>query len=283
MEEFPNGSVQPQPAPVQPAPVQPVPVSPAFTPMPKRVKMMWVLGLVILFSAGAYGYRHEIAKVLGIGSFTGPEVQLQTVQGRVTEVSADALQIAVTTATTSVPRTVPISPTTKIEKIFSQKNASSTTEEEIPVEVNIEDVQTGTVVTVTYQSEKDSVLSGVSRVTFTSDESVDAYTEQSLQSLTADPNGYIKGEVVSVDVTGKKLSYKPYTFITLGTEVMSVTFPENIPVYSVDSALRLTIAHARETIALADIQQEQTIFIMIDRKSLSGNGVVPLAFIVLGT
>jgi len=193
------------------------------------------------------------------------------------------LQIAVTTATTSVPRTVPISPTTKIEKIFSQKNASSTTEEEIPVEVNIEDVQTGTVVTVTYQSEKDSVLSGVSRVTFTSDESVDAYTEQSLQSLTADPNGYIKGEVVSVDVTGKKLSYKPYTFITLGTEVMSVTFPENIPVYSVDSALRLTIAHARETIALADIQQEQTIFIMIDRKSLSGNGVVPLAFIVLGT
>ena len=191
MEEFPNGSVQPQPA-----PVQPVPVSPAFTPMPKRVKMMWVLGLVILFSAGAYGYRHEIAKVLGIGSFTGPEVQLQTVQGRVTEVSADALQIAVTTATTSVPRTVPISPTTKIEKIFSQKNASSTTEEEIPVEVNIEDVQTGTVVTVTYQSEKDSVLSGVSRVTFTSDESVDAYTEQSLQSLTADPNGYIKGEVV---------------------------------------------------------------------------------------
>ncbi|OGG62702.1 hypothetical protein A3I46_01040 [Candidatus Kaiserbacteria bacterium RIFCSPLOWO2_02_FULL_54_13] len=278
MEEFPNGSVQPQPA-----PVQPVPVSPAFTPMPKRVKMMWVLGLVILFSAGAYGYRHEIAKVLGIGSFTGPEVQLQTVQGRVTEVSADALQIAVTTATTSVPRTVPISPTTKIEKIFSQKNASSTTEEEIPVEVNIEDVQTGTVVTVTYQSEKDSVLSGVSRVTFTSDESVDAYTEQSLQSLTADPNGYIKGEVVSVDVTGKKLSYKPYTFITLGTEVMSVTFPENIPVYSVDSALRLTIAHARETIALADIQQEQTIFIMIDRKSLSGNGVVPLAFIVLGT
>lgn len=278
MEEFPNGSVQPQPA-----PVQPVPVSPAFTPMPKRVKMMWVLGLVILFSAGAYGYRHEIAKVLGIGSFTGPEVQLQTVQGRVTEVSADALQIAVTTATTSVPRTVPISPTTKIEKIFSQKNASSTTEEEIPVEVNIEDVQTGTVVTVTYQSEKDSVLSGVSRVTFTSDESVDAYTEQSLQSLTADPNGYIKGEVVSVDVTGKKLSYKPYTFITLGTEVMSVTFPENIPVYSVDSALRLTIAHARETIALADIQQGQTIFIMIDRKSLSGNEVVPLAFIVLGT
>ena len=283
MEEFPNGSVQPQPAPVQPAPVQPVPTPPALKPMPKRVKMMWVLGLVILFSAGAYGYRHEIAKVLGIGSFTGPEVQLQTVQGRVTEVSADALQIAVTTATISVPRTVPISPTTKIEKILLQKSANGTIEKEIVAEVNIEDVQTRTVVTVTYQSEKDSVLSGVSRVTFTSEESVEAHAEQSFEERTADPNGYMKVEVVSIDLVKRELAYRAYSFLTLNTKVDSVTFPDSIPVYSVDSALRLTIAHARETIALADIQQGQTIFIMIDRKSLSGNEVVPLAFIVLGT
>ncbi|MDZ4227518.1 MAG: hypothetical protein U1D26_03510 [Patescibacteria group bacterium] len=254
---------------------------PALTSMPKRVKMLWVLGLIILFSAGAYGYRYEIAKVLGIGSFTGPEVQLQTVQGRVTEVSADALQIAVTTATTSVPRTVLISPTTKIEKILLQKSADGTIEKEIVAEVNISEVQKEMRVVVSYESENGSVLSGVARVTFTVEGSVDAYTEQSLKSLTADPNGYVKGEVVSIDLAKRELAYRAYSFLTLNTKVDYVTFPDDIPVYSVDSALRLTISHAREMIALADIKQGQTVFIMIDRKPLSGNEVVPLAFIIL--
>lgn len=231
------------------------------------LKVIAVLSFIVA-SAVLYVYIQNVAE----------PASSPTMQGTVTGVDTERMEIL--TANDSAPKTVLISPTTKIEKILLQKNASSTVETEIPVEVNIGDVQKGTLVTVSYQSEKDSVLSGVSRVAFTSEESVEEHMKQSLELVKANPNGYVRGKVVAIDLVKRELAYRAYSFLTLNTKVDYVTFPDSIPVYKVDSYLRLAVVHARETIALIDIKPGQTIIITVERKSLEKQVVTPLEFTV---
>lgn len=97
-----------------------------------------------------------------------------------------------------------------------------------------------------------------------------------------DSHAYIKGQVVSIDLTEKKLMYKLYMFTTVGTTVESVIFQENIAVYRVDSEAKVTTTSARTAIVPKDIKSGQTIFIQVDINTPPGKTITPLEFIVLG-
>ena len=197
-------------------------------------------------------------------------------QGTVTGVDASKMQITLQVSTTSPLKIVTISQATKIEKIISQKDAKGIEEKRASAEVNIEDVQKGSLVTVIYQSEKDGVLSDVSRITFVIEGNIDAY----FKSQSASQTPYLKGQVVAIDIAGKMLQYKPVMFETVSTTTMSIAIPDGVPVYRVDDPARVSIAHARTTAKLSDIQPSQTIFIMADAQSIKAGKVVPQALII---
>ncbi len=217
------------------------------------------------------------APVMDVATNTGvPESSLLILQGTVTGVDAGKMQITLQASTTSPLKVVTISQTTKIEKIISQKDAKGIVEKQALIEVNIDDVQKGGLVTVVYQSEKDGILSGVSRITFVVEGNIDAY----FKSQAANQTPYLKGQVVAIDIAGKMLQYKPVMFDTISTTTISVAIPDGIPVYRVDDPARVAVTYARTAVALANIQPGQTIFIMADAISLKAGKVVPQAFII---
>ena len=199
-------------------------------------------------------------------------------QGTVTGVDASKMQISLQASTTNQLKAVTISQATKIEKVISQKDAKGIVEKQALMEVNIEDVQKGDLVTVIYQSEKDGVLSGVSRVTFVAERNIYEYFK--LQSANQTP--YLKGQVVAIDIAGKMLQYKSVMFDTISTTTMSIAIPDGISVSRVDDSLRTSIIHARTPAKITDIQPNQIIFIMADTSSLKTGKVVPQAIIISG-
>ena len=209
---------------------------------------------------------------------SAPDSSPLALQGTVTGVDAGMMQITLNASTTNPLKVVTISQATKIEKIISQKDASGKVEKQALVEVNIEDVQKGNLVTVFYQFEKDGVLSGVSRATFVVEWNIDAY----FQSQSANQTPYLKGQVVSIDIAGKMLKYNPVIFDTISTTTVSVAIPDGISVYRVDDPLRVSIIHARTVANLTDIQTGQTIFIMADAAPLKAWKIVPEALIISG-
>lgn len=198
-------------------------------------------------------------------------------QGTVTGADVDGMRITINTAMTNPLKVVAVSQATKIEKIISQKDAGGKVEKQAVIEVNIGDVQKGSLVTVFYQSEKDGVLSGASRITFFIEKNIDAY----FKSQSASQTPYIKGQVVAIDIAGKTLQYKPIMFDTTSTTTMSVSIPDDISVYRVDDPARISITHARTTTKLADVQSGQTIFIMADAALIKTGKIVPQALIIL--
>lgn len=198
-------------------------------------------------------------------------------QGTVTSVSADKMQITLNASTTNPLKVATITSATKIEKVISQKDTSGAVEKQAVIEVNIGDVQKGSIVTVFYQSEEEGTLNGVSRITFVVEGNIDAY----FKSQSANQTPYLKGRVVAIDIVGKTLQYKPIMFDTTSTTTMSVAIPDGVPVYRVDDPARVLIAHARTATTLADIQADKTIFIMADAVSLKAGKVVPQALIIL--
>ena len=198
-------------------------------------------------------------------------------QGTVTGVDASKMQVTLNASTTNPLKVAIVTSATKIEKVISQKDASGKVEKQAVTEVNIEDVQKGSLVTVFYQSEKDNVLSEVSRITFVVEGNIDAY----FKSQSASRTPYLKGQVVAIDIEGKNLTYNPIIFNTISTTTMSVAIPDGILVYRVDDSARVAITHARTSAKLTDIQPSQTVFIMADSKSLKADKVVLLTLIIL--
>lgn len=240
---------------------------------------------MVLIIAGAAGYAILTVKPAGDAA---PAVEVATstatresspliLQGTVTGVDAVKMQITLQVSTTSPLKVITISPATKIEKVISQKGAKGAEEKRAVMEVNIEDVQKGSIVTITYQSEKDGVLSGVSRVSSVVDGNIDAY----FKSQAANQTPYLKVQVVAIDTAGKILQYKPVMFNTVSTTTVSVAIPDGIPVYRVDDPLLVPIIHARTVVALTDIRPDQIIFIMTDAKSIKAGKIVPRAFVIL--
>lgn len=245
-----------------------------------------VLLVTVLIVAGGVDYAvltvkpsDNIAPAVEVATNTGvPESSPLILQGTVTGVDASKMQVYLNASTTNQLKVATISQATKIEKIISQKNAKGIVEKQALIEVNIDDVQKGNIVTVVYQSEKDGVLSGVSRITFVVDGNIDAYFKSQAESRTP----YLKGQVVAMDIAGKTLQYKPVMFDTISTTTMSIAIPDGISVYRVDDSLRTSIIHARTAASLTDIQPNQTIFIKADVASLKTGKVVPQALIISG-
>ena len=198
-------------------------------------------------------------------------------QGTVTGVDASKMQVTLNASTTNPLKVATVTSATKIEKVISQNDAKGAVEKQAVIEVNIEDVKKGGLVTVIYQSEKDGVLSGVSRITFVIEGNIDAY----FKSQSASQISYIKGQVVAVNIAEKTLQYNPIVFGTLSTTTASVAYSDGVSVYRVDDPARVSIVHARTVATLADIRQGQTVFIGADSKSLKEGKVVPQAFIIL--
>src|SRR3989344_280420 len=205
-----------------------------------------VLVIVALVVAGGVAYVFIPPKNIPQQSVQNAQEVTQSptlmLQGTVTGVDAGKMQITLQVSTTSPLKVVTISQMTKIEKIISQKDAKGIVEKQGVTEVNIEDLQKGSLVTVFYQSEKDGVLSNVSRITFVVEGNVEAY----FKSQATNQTPYLKGQVVAMDIAGKTLQYKPVLFDTVSTTTtMSVTIYDGIPVYRVDDPLRASIIHAR--------------------------------------
>lgn len=247
-----------------------------------KIVLLVVVALVV---AGGIAYAfltvlpaRNTVPIANVADTSASESSSLALQGTVTGVDADKMQITLNASTTNPLKVVTISQATKIEKIISQKDAKGIVEKQALTEVNIEDVQKGNLVTVFYQSEKDGVLNNVSRITFVVEGNIDAY----FKSQATNQTPYLKGQVVSIDIAGKNLTYSPYIFNTLGTTTMSVAIPDNIPVYRVDDPARVQITYARTTATLADVQSGQTIFIAADAMSLKAEKVVPQALIISG-
>ena len=256
-----------------------------------NTKIVWAVVVLIVVSGLVYAFlpAKNNTQQKAQEAVQNPSLVLQ---GTVTGVDAEKMQITIDTvvtkvmgtekippppvSTTIVGKTVVITPATKIEKIISQKNAKGEVEKQGLAEVNIGDVQKGTQVTVVYESEKDGVLSGVSQVSFV----VEANIEEYFTAQAANQTPYIKGQVVAVDIAGKSLSYNPYFFNTLATTTTSVAFTADIPVYEIDDPNRVAITYARTVATLADIRSGQTIFIAADPAALKTGKVVAQAFII---
>lgn len=239
-----------------------------------------------LVVAGGAGYAiltvqpasNNSVPVADVADTSAPESSPLVLQGTVTGVDASKMQILLQASTTNPLKVVNVTPSTKIEKVISQKDAKGIVEKQSLIEVNIEDVRNGNPVTVVYQSEKDGVLSGVSRITFVVDGNIEAY----FKSQSASQTPYLKGQVVAIDIAGKTLQYKPIFFDTVGTTTTSVDIPDGISVYRVADPLRISIIHARTAVTLADIQPGRTVFIMANDKSIKAGKVAPQAFIISG-
>lgn len=245
--------------------------------MTKNMKIAWSIAvLIIVIAGGMYLYSNKIPVPSNITNQTAPAF---TLQGKVTSVDASKLQLTVQASTTSPVKTVSISPSTKIEKVISQKDAKGEIEKQAVIEVDVADVVKGSPVTVEYRSENSSVLAGVDKITFTVFGNVDAYFKQPPQSSA---NIYMKSKVVSVDVMDRILQYKPYTLATTGPAASVITLPSGIAVYRADDPLRFSILHTRVAATLTDVKPEQIIFLEIDPKTLQGGKVVPKALIILG-
>lgn len=243
-----------------------------------NTKIGWILAILVVVAGGVYAYTHY-AKGPTAASVPQEQIAPSTLilQGAVTGVDADKLQITIATvASTSAQKIVTISPATKIEKIISQKDAKGVVEKQGIAEVNIIDVPKGSQVTVVYQSDTNNVLSGVSQITFVVEGNIDAYFKAQAESQTS----YSKGQVVAVDIAGKSLSYKPFFFNTLATTTASVAIPDGIAVYRIDDPTRVAITYARTAATLADIQPGQTILIAADPAALKAGKMVPQAFII---
>lgn len=243
--------------------------------------------ITALVVAGGIGYTvftvlhsDNTVPVADVADTSAPENSPLVLQGTVTGVDAVKMRISLNASTTNQFKTANITPSTKIEKVISQKNAKGVVEKQALIEVNIDDVQKGDLVTVSYESEKDNVLDGVMTVVFTVDGNVDAYFTQVAESQAGYPVAYIKGQVIAVDVDGKILQYKPFFFNTPGTTTMSVAIPAGISVYRVDDSRRVAIVHARTATTLTDMQKGQIIFLLADSKSLEAGNIIPNAFVI---
>jgi len=234
--------------------------------------------LVIVIVGGVYLYSNK-APVTSVTENQTTVAPAHLLQGTITGVNVDTLQITVQASTTSPVKTVTIRPATKIEKLISQKNAKGETEKQAIIEVDVGDIVKGSPVTVEYQSENSSVLDGVGKITFTVFGNVDAYFKQPPQSSA---NIYMKSKVVSIDVMDRILQYKPYTLATTGPAASVITLPSGIAVYRADDPLRLSILHTRVAATLMDVRPEQIIFLEVDPKTLHEGKVVPKALIILG-
>jgi hypothetical protein len=198
-------------------------------------------------------------------------------QGTVTNVNANNMQIIVQISSTSPLKTVTISQETKIEKVISQKNGEGVTEKQALVEINIDELQTGNQVTVVYRSEKDEALSGVDRVIFVVDGNVDEY----FRSQTNNQNYYIRAQVLSIDMVQKNLIYKPYFLNAIGTTTTNILISDGIPTYKINDPARISITYARTNIALTDIRSGQDIFIKLNPESLKTDKIVAEELIIL--
>ena len=271
------------------------------------IALIIVGGIVYIFLSAKNIPQQNVQNVQHAQEVTqNPTLMLQ---GTVTSVDASKMQITLQVSTTSPLKVITISPATKIEKVISQKDANGKVEKQVMTEVNIEDLQKGSQVSIFYKSERGDVLDGVDRITFTMDGNVDAYIKQLPQTNkapsgpplgprseemmsappalgagypTVDSYAYVKVEVVSIDLAGKKLSYRPYIFLTLGTTTESIAFPDGIATYRVDSEMQVTTAGAKTAIVLKDIKPKQTIIIQVDKNISPEKIIVPLEFIVLG-
>lgn len=236
-----------------------------------------ILAIAVLVVAGGVAYAFLSAKNGTQQNTQEAQSSALVLQGTVTGVDAEGMQVTINVPTTDPLKVVTISQATKIEKVISQNDTSGKIEKQAVTEVNIEDVHKGDPVTVFYQSEKEGVLSGVSRVTFVVEGNIDAY----FKSQSANQTSYLKGQVVAIDISEKILQYKPVMFDTTSTTTMSVAIPDGISVHRVDDPARVSITHARTTAKLTDIQSGQTIFIMADAASLKAGKVVSQALIIL--
>ena len=240
-----------------------------------NTKIVWAVVVLIVVSGLVYAF-------LPAKNDTQQKAQEVTqnpsliLQGTVTGANAEKMQITVQASTTNPLKVVNITPATKIEKIISQKNAKGEVEKQAVQEVNISDMQKGNKVTVVYQSEKDGVLSGVSHVSFVVEANIDAYFKAQATNRTP----YLKGQVMSIDIAGKSLTYTPYIFNTLATTTTSVAIPDGIAVYRIDDPARVAITYARTPATLADIQPGQTVFIAADPAALKTGKIVAQAFII---
>lgn len=246
--------------------------------MTTNIKIAWgVVSLIIIVLVGLYAYPNAW-KVSSSNSASNQIGNSFILQGTVSDVYPDKLQIIV--SKNSVEKTVFIDPSTKIERSVLQNGANGAVEKQLIAEVNISDIQKGNMVLIQYQSEKDSVLNGVSQIAFVVDGNVDTYTKQ---ALSPDADTYLKGSIVSIDSTGKTLQYKPYLVNVIGTETITVAIPDGIKVYRVDDPARVAILHARIPAPLSDLLSGRIVFLLADPAALKQGKIVPQAFIVVGT
>lgn len=145
----------------------------------------WVLALVVIAGvAGGYFYLQNQSG--NTATTEAPAITSHMIQGTVTAVDAAKLQITIQTSSTSPAKIVTVSPTTKIQKIISQLDASGKTEKQAAAAVDISGVQKGTVVTVLYQTDVGDVLGGVTAINFSVVGDVDAYLKT---QITTQPSG----------------------------------------------------------------------------------------------
>jgi len=265
-----------------------------------NTKIVWAIAALILVGGGvAYVSLRNVAEKNAPAATSpiplapqeagsGPEAapggespDFSMLQGTVTGINPEKLEITV--MKDSIEKIARVSPSTKIEKVISQKDVSGIEEKQALEEVNMDSLRKGDAVTVGYQSEKDNALSGVSRITFVVEGNIDEYFKQRVELQKTNPDGYIKGEVVSINITGKVLEYKPYRIDEISTTTVSMSLPENMPVYIVDKNIRVSIIHARTVASLEDVKPGQTIFLKVEKKSiLTGGKIIPQALIISG-
>ena len=243
--------------------------------MTTNTKIAWSVVAILILMICIYAFSSsQKIPMTGIGS---QSVSSFLLQGTVTGISTDKSEITV--VANGVEKIVMIDPATKIEQVLSQKNAAGTIEKQITTEVNVSDVLKGSQVTINYQSEKASVLSGVNTVVFSVDGSVNAF----LKTPQPIANTYMEAQVVGMDFSRTHLQYKPYLFDTVGTTTMTMTIPSNISVYRVNDSLRLSIIHARVPASLADLYPGTSIFFVIAGPAQKNGIIVPQSIIISGT
>ena len=200
-------------------------------------------------------------------------------RGEVITVDAETFRVTVKGVSEPSVKTVVISPETVIEKTVFENTLAEQDERSFSTrEVNVQDVQAGERVVVTYGNERDNTLTEVRKVAVAAQGSVSAFLEAVTPS-----SPFLKTVIAEVDTKTRTITFNPYEQGVASAKTALIPIPEGTVIQSVRSEDRLPFEHAYSVSSFADITPGKTLFVSAS-SGIGPNGeFVPDTFILLET
>ncbi len=260
-----------------------------------KEKIYYILATLILIGVSLYffqKYKSNVELVSVIPKIQSEESNLLLTQGKVISIDPAKNELVITLRSADEvagakdvfkgkEKIVKITQDTVIQKLIVSKDAQGVIIKSASFEINISDLHKNDKVSLVYGVEKDNLLENVKTVSFmVESKSFEETIKVESLKLQNDPYLYIKGQVVSVDISKAIVEYLPYVFDQVGIEKSLAILQAGAKIYTVNDAARVHIEHSRKEVLLGDIKRGDTIFVVVDKnvnlsqKTISAEAIV---------